>query len=63
MKERALILFAHGARDPKWAAPFLTGGPVFSSPTVVGGVVYVGSNDGKVYAIDAATGGAKWAAP
>lgn len=22
MKERALILFAHGARDPKWAAPF-----------------------------------------
>jgi len=23
MKERALILFAHGARDPRWAAPFL----------------------------------------
>jgi sirohydrochlorin cobaltochelatase len=22
MKPRALILFAHGARDPKWAAPF-----------------------------------------
>jgi sirohydrochlorin cobaltochelatase len=22
MKERALILFAHGARDPKWAVPF-----------------------------------------
>src|SRR4051812_15063358 len=22
MKERALILFAHGARDPRWAEPF-----------------------------------------
>ncbi|HCE09501.1 MAG TPA: cobalamin biosynthesis protein CbiX [Oxalobacteraceae bacterium] len=22
MKRRALILFAHGARDPRWAAPF-----------------------------------------
>lgn len=22
MKRRALILFAHGARDPQWAAPF-----------------------------------------
>jgi sirohydrochlorin cobaltochelatase len=22
MKKHALILFAHGARDPKWAAPF-----------------------------------------
>lgn len=22
MNQRALILFAHGARDPKWAAPF-----------------------------------------
>jgi len=22
MKDNALVLFAHGARDPKWAAPF-----------------------------------------
>jgi sirohydrochlorin cobaltochelatase len=22
MKRRALVLFAHGARDPRWAAPF-----------------------------------------
>jgi serine/threonine-protein kinase len=44
---------------PKWAFP--TGDVVDSSPTVANGVVYVGSNDGKVYAIDANTGQQKWA--
>jgi outer membrane protein assembly factor BamB len=33
---------------PLWTAP--TGGFVDSSPAVANGVVYVGSNDGKVYA-------------
>ncbi len=37
-----------------------TGGPVRSSPVVVDGVVFVGSNDGFVYVIDAATGKRKW---
>jgi eukaryotic-like serine/threonine-protein kinase len=31
-----------------------------SSPEVVAGVVYFGSGDGNVYALDAATGGLKW---
>jgi len=31
-----------------------------SSPTVVDGVVYFGSGDSHVYAVDAATGGLKW---
>jgi outer membrane protein assembly factor BamB len=31
-----------------------------SSPAVVNGVVYVGSGDGKLHAIDAKTGAAKW---
>lgn len=31
-----------------------------SSPAIVDGVVYVGSSDGNVYAVDAATGVAKW---
>jgi hypothetical protein len=31
-----------------------TGGPIVSSPAVVNGVVYVGSEDGKLYAFDAA---------
>jgi eukaryotic-like serine/threonine-protein kinase len=42
----------------KWA--FTTGLYVYSSPTVVNGVLYVGSYDNKVYAIDANAGQQKW---
>jgi len=42
----------------KWT--FQTGGAVRSSPVVVDGVVYVGSCDGHVYAIDAKSGKEKW---
>jgi len=42
----------------KWKLP--TGGPVRSSPVVVGGVVYVGSSGGHFHAIDAASGKEKW---
>jgi outer membrane protein assembly factor BamB len=42
----------------KWA--FRTGGPVVSSPTVVDGVAYVGSDDMHLYAVDVATGTEKW---
>jgi hypothetical protein len=45
----------HGVR---WK--FKTGGRVYSSPAVVGGVVFVGSADGNLYAIDAATGAERW---
>jgi outer membrane protein assembly factor BamB len=38
--------------SPLWTAT--TGGIVDSSPAVAGGVVYVGSADGKLYAFDAA---------
>jgi hypothetical protein len=31
-----------------------------SSPAVSGGLVYFGSSDGNVYALDATTGGLKW---
>ncbi len=31
-----------------------------SEPAVVGGVVYIGSNDGSLYALDAATGNEHW---
>lgn len=37
-----------------------TGGAVRSSPTVVGGVVLIGSTDGNLYALDADTGHEKW---
>ena len=44
---------------PKWV--FETGGDVSAQPTVVGGVVYFGSWDGKEYAVDAKTGNKIWA--
>src|SRR5439155_26903900 len=43
----------------KWAFP--TGGSVVSSPRIVNGVLYVGSHDHKVRAIDASNGQEKWA--
>jgi outer membrane protein assembly factor BamB len=39
---------------------FTTGGTIAASPSVVGGVVYIGSWDGNEYALDAATGALKW---
>ena len=42
----------------KWK--FLTGGRVVSSPVWSGGVIYFGSDDHNVYAVDAATGLQKW---
>src|SRR5207249_5005181 len=42
----------------KWN--FLTGGAVYSTPSVVGGVVYAGSDDGKVYALDSDSGSKLW---
>jgi outer membrane protein assembly factor BamB len=38
------------------------GCPVRSSPAVAGAVVYVGSGDGKVYALNATTGATLWTA-
>src|SRR5215510_5960160 len=43
---------------PKWV--FQTGADVSSQPTVVDGVVYFGSWDGKQYAVDAKTGKKIW---
>ncbi len=42
----------------KWT--FSTGGPIHSSPAVADGTVYVGSQDFKLYALDAATGAKRW---
>ena len=39
---------------------FNTGDDVWSSPAVSNNIVYVGSNDNNLYAIDAVTGGKKW---
>jgi outer membrane protein assembly factor BamB len=39
---------------------YTTGGGVYSSPAIVGGVVYIGSEDGNVYALNAANGLRIW---
>ena len=44
----------------KWK--FKTGDAIEGAPAVVGGVVYVGSFDKHLYAIDLATGKEKWKA-
>lgn len=44
--------------QPIWS--FMSGGEVYSSPEVVGGVVYVGSRDQHLYAIDMAEGRQIW---
>lgn len=44
--------------DVKWT--FATGEAIVSSPAVTQGVVYVGSSDNFLYALDAATGALKW---
>ncbi len=46
--------------DPTLAWRFQTGDAVRSSPVMAGGVIYVGSNDGSLYALDAETGEERW---
>jgi eukaryotic-like serine/threonine-protein kinase len=46
------------AQQPAWT--FQTGGPIYSSPTLDRDMVYVGSGDGHLYAVDAATGAERW---
>ncbi|MFA7303974.1 MAG: PQQ-binding-like beta-propeller repeat protein, partial [Methanoregula sp.] len=42
----------------KWN--FTAGGDVHSSPVISGGVLYVGSSDGRLYALNASTGLEQW---
>ena len=44
----------------KWAFGFPNGTSAYGQPTVTGGRVYVGSDNGFVYALDAATGCVYW---
>ncbi len=45
--------------DTRWT--FQTGAAINSTPAIgVGGLVYIGSGDGKLYAVDGVTGDKKW---
>ena len=48
-------------RHPVLAWRLQTGGPVRSSPAIDAGVVYLGTTDGRVHAIDLASGATRWA--
>ncbi|MEU6420773.1 PQQ-binding-like beta-propeller repeat protein [Streptomyces spiralis] len=50
-----------GASEQRWA--FHAGGSVSFRPTVASGVVYVGSNDNNLYALDTSTGKKRWVFP
>ncbi len=49
---------AHGYQGLRWRFP--THGPVISTPACKGDTIFVGSSDGNLYAIDAATGREIW---
>jgi len=44
--------------EVKWS--FQAQAPILSTPVVVSDTVYIGSNDGYLYALDAATGDLRW---
>ena len=44
--------------EPLWK--FKTGGPLHASPVIANGILYIGSTDGKLYALDAKQWGIKW---
>jgi len=46
--------------EPKLKWQFATGGQVISSPAVANGMIYVGSTDQQLYALDLETGQPKW---
>ena len=43
-----------------WETPFVSDGPITTPPVFANGAVYVGSQNGMVYAVDAATGQGLW---
>lgn len=45
------VVYGFDAADGEELWRFETGGDVRPSPAVVGGVVYIGSGDGNVYAL------------
>ena len=53
--------WTYKSEAPGTDSMFMAPGTFYSSPAVADGTVYVGSNDTKVYALDAATGRPRWA--
>src|SRR5258706_623284 len=47
-----------GPGSVKWT--FKAGGPIVTSPSIAGGLIYISSLDGHLYAVDQETGKEKW---
>src|SRR3954470_23530423 len=45
-------------KGTKWT--FKTDGPIIGSPAIADGVVYIGSTDGNLYAVEQESGKQKW---
>lgn len=62
----AVLVCALAAAPAEASAPpdtiwkFRTGGAVFGTPVLAGGLAYVGSNDSVLYALDTSTGRPRW---
>jgi outer membrane protein assembly factor BamB len=56
--ESTLVATDIHSEEQLWA--FEAGGTIRSSPAIANGILYVGSEDGKLYALDAATGEKQW---
>jgi outer membrane protein assembly factor BamB len=56
-----IIATVQAQGKPQLLWTFAAGSPISSSPAVVNGIVYVGSNDGKLFAINSVTGQQEWA--
>ena len=55
-----IIATAQAQGKPQLLWTFAAGSLIRSSPTVVNGIVYVGSDDGKLFAINSVTGQQEW---
>ena len=53
------VIQAAASRRELWA-PFQAGAQIWSSPALAGGLLYFGSEDQRLYAVDAATGVERW---
>jgi outer membrane protein assembly factor BamB len=53
-------IYAFRTSDGQLVWQYSTGDYVNSSPAIYGNAVYVGGNDGYLYALDSATGGLRW---
>jgi outer membrane protein assembly factor BamB/serine/threonine protein kinase len=45
---------------PVWPSPYRAGGPILSGPALAGGILYIGSDDKYLHAINVATGQESW---